>query len=76
MVDAYVDELELGNVVNRHHLRVSRDPNVVLRVVPSFTDRWARPHIASVSAVALDLLDDPDPRAREVAEQALAKLGG
>jgi excisionase family DNA binding protein len=75
MVDGYVDELELESVVNRHHLRASRDPNVVLRVVPRFTDRWARPHVAPVSAVVLDLLDDPDPRTREVAEQALAKLG-
>ncbi len=74
MVDVYVDELELENVVNRHHLRASRDPNVVLRVVPRFTDRWARPHIAPVSAVVLDLLDDPDPRTREAAEQALATL--
>ena len=76
MVDGYVDALDLDKLILGYHLRESRDPNVVLRVVPTFTDARPRPHIAPVSAVVLDLIDDPDPRTREAGERELAKLDG
>jgi hypothetical protein len=48
---------------------------VILRVVPSFTETWPLARLAPLSAVALDLLDDPDPRARALGNQLLARSG-
>jgi hypothetical protein len=40
-VEGYVDARDLDRIVRRHHLRASRDPNVILRVVPSFSETVA-----------------------------------
>ena len=73
-VDAYVDQAELDALVRRHHLRPSSDPNVILRIVPSFGWSWPPARIAPISAVALDLLDDPEPRARQVGDELLRRM--
>jgi hypothetical protein len=75
VVEGYVDARDLDEVVRLHHLRASRDPNVILRIVPSFAEAWPPARISPLSAVALDLLDDPDPRARTLGSQLLARIG-
>jgi excisionase family DNA binding protein len=75
VVEGYVDARELDGMVRRHHLRTSREPNVILRVVPTFAEAWPPAKDAPLSAIALDLLDDPDPRARTLGAQLLARIG-
>lgn len=75
VVEGYVDARDLDEIVRRHRLRSSRDPNVILRVVPSFTEAWPPARNAPLPAIALDLLDDPDPRARTLGDQLLARTG-
>ena len=75
VVEGYIDARDLDRIVRLRHLRASRDPNVILRVVPSFTETWPPARLAPLSAVALDLLDDPDPRARTLGNQLLARSG-
>lgn len=70
-VDAYVDAGHLEAVVRRHHLRPSGNANVVLRIVPSFGWVWPPARVAPISAIALDLLDDPEPRAQQVGGELL-----
>jgi hypothetical protein len=70
-VDAYVADTDLNTLVRRHHLRPSGDPNVILRVVPKFTSPWPPARVAPASAVAMDLLDSPEPRAKQVGEEVL-----
>ncbi len=74
-VDGYVDAGDVEALVRRHHLRRSRDPNVTLRVVPTFTDAWPLGRHAPLSAIALDLLDEPDPRTRQLGQDLLARVG-
>jgi excisionase family DNA binding protein len=73
-VDAYVAERALPGIVARHRLQESHDPNVVLRSVPSFVPSWPQRRIAPKAAVALDLLDDADPRSRQVGKELLGRL--
>jgi len=73
-VDGYLGIGDLEHLVEQYHLRPSRDPNVILRVVPFFSAVWPRPAVAPLAAVILDLLDDMDPRARQVGEEQLIKL--
>lgn len=73
-VDAYVAADALDGVVRRHHLRPSREPNVTLRVVPSFTRPWPPAHVAPLTVIALDLLDSDEPRARQVGTEVLRGL--
>lgn len=73
-IDAYVGERELPTVIARHQLRESRDSNVILRVVPSFAASWPPSHVAPAAAVALDLLEDDDPRSRQVGKELLGRL--
>jgi excisionase family DNA binding protein len=70
-VDAYVSGARLEDLVRRHHLRPSGDPNAILRVVPPFTLAWPPGRLAPASAIALDLLDSPEPRAKQVGEDVL-----
>jgi excisionase family DNA binding protein len=74
-VEAYVDEAQFDSLVRRYHLRQSSDPNVILRVVPRVGWSWPPARVAPVSAVALDLLDDPEPRAKRLGEQLLREIG-
>jgi hypothetical protein len=75
-VDAYVDERALANLISRDGLRESQEPNVILRVVPSFMPSWPPSHVAPRAAVALDLTEDDDPRSREVGTELLGHLAG
>ncbi len=70
-VEAYVSENALEDVAQRHYLRHADDVNVVLRVVPSFDWTWPPLRVAPSAAVALDLLDNPEPRARQVGHDLL-----
>jgi excisionase family DNA binding protein len=73
-VDAYVDADLLEAVVRRHHLRPSREANVTLRVVASFGWAWPPARVAPIPAIALDLLDDPEPRAKQVGDKLLSGI--
>jgi hypothetical protein len=73
-VDAYVAERALPRIVARHHLQDSQNPNVVLRSVTSFVPSWPPSRIAPKAAIALDLLEDPDPRSRQVGRELLERL--
>jgi hypothetical protein len=73
-LDAYVDAGHLEAVVRRHHLRPSSDVNVTLRVVPSFGWAWPPARAAPIPAIALDLLDDPEPRAQQVGDKLLSGI--
>lgn len=73
-VDAYVASTLLATMVKRHHLRTSDEPNVILRAVPPIDWSWPPARVAPRSAVALDLLDDPEPRVRQVARDLLASV--
>ena len=74
IVEGYVAADCAEELVARHHLRASREPNVVLRVVRRFTPDWPPAHEAPLPAIALDLLEDPDPRAREVGDALIAQI--
>lgn len=73
-VDAYVAKTDLNTIVRRHHLQPTDDPNVILRIVPKFTSPWPPARVAPVSAIALDLLDSPEPRAKQVGEEMLRRV--
>lgn len=73
-VDAYVDERALAGMVAHYGLLASQDPNVILRAVPPFLPSWPLSHVAPTAAVALDLLEDDDPRSRQVGQDLLDRL--
>jgi hypothetical protein len=73
-VDAYVAAAALDAVVRRHHLRAPREPNVMLRIVPPFGITWPPARIAPIPAIAMDLLDSQEPRARQVGAELLKGL--
>lgn len=75
-VDAYVDERALAGIVAHHRLQESQDPNVVLRSVSSFVPSWPPSRVAPKAAVALDLLEDEDPRSRQIGKKLLGHLPG
>lgn len=71
LVEAYVDAAQLDHVVKRYHLRPSLEPNVVLRPIPDFGWPPPRPAMAPTVAIALDLLENREPRARQLGRQLL-----
>jgi len=73
-IDAYLDLAAYDDLVRRYHLQPSRDPNVILRVVPTFTSPWPPGPHAPTSAIALDLLEDQEPRARQVGAELMRSL--
>lgn len=73
-VDAYVDSSRFRDVMRRYRLRPSQEPNVVLRVVPPVGWASLPGHIAPAAAIALDLLDHPEPRVQQVGQDLLAKV--
>jgi excisionase family DNA binding protein len=74
-VEAYVADADLDRVAKAHRLRASREANVRLRVVPDFGADWPIAPVAPLPVVALDLLEDPEPRARQVGRELLARPG-
>jgi excisionase family DNA binding protein len=74
-IDAYVADADLEWVAKDHRLRASREANVTLRVVPDFGADWPIAAVAPLSAIALDLLEGPEPRARQVGREVLRRLG-
>ncbi len=73
-LEAYVAVADLAPLASRHHLRPSTTPNVTLRVVSPVNLPWPPARVAPISAVALDLLDHPEPRAQQVGERVLGEL--
>jgi excisionase family DNA binding protein len=75
IVEGYVDERDLDAFVARWTLRPSAGPNVIIRVIPAFTSPAPFVHVAPRAAVALDLLEHEDPRARQVGGELISTLG-
>lgn len=71
--DAYLSADRLSELTRQYRLRRSENPNVILRVTPTITSGWPDLPEAPAAAVALDLVEDPDPRTREVGASLLAR---
>lgn len=71
-VELYVDAATARRLERRYRLHPSDDPNVILRVVSDEVRDWLTEPVATRSAVALDLAEDRDPRAQQVAREALS----
>ncbi len=73
VIDAYVPARRLSELERQYHLRPSRDPNVIFRVIdgpwPFAPDQRVAPRVAAV----LDLLEDDDARTRAAARRALIR---
>ncbi len=73
-LELYVDERTAADLEDRYLLRPSRNPNLVLRVLPPEARAWlGDERVAPRVAVALDLAEDLDPRAQQVARDALLR---
>lgn len=72
-IDAYVESSKFDQLMRRYRLRLSPDSNVVLRVVPPIGWRSLPGRVAPAPAVALDLLDHPEPRVQQVGKKLLSK---
>lgn len=70
-VEVYVDERAANRLIKRFALRPSRDPNVVLHLVPDEVRPWIPGRLAPRLAVALDLALAGDSRSEAVAREAL-----
>lgn len=71
ILEAYLDAATAMRLVERYRLQPDPDGNLVLRVVPAEVRGWLAGPVAPRAAVALDLAEDPDPRAQAVAREAL-----
>lgn len=74
-LDAYIDAAQLEVLRRRYHLRPTQTGNVLFRVTPKLAPDWPSRRVAPLSAVALDLSDDEDPRSRETGQELLARYG-
>jgi excisionase family DNA binding protein len=74
IVDAYADEPGVAALAAHYGLLESDDPNVILRPVPRFLTSWPPNHVAPMAAVALDLVEDADPRSRQVGMELIGRL--
>lgn len=74
VIEGYVGERDLDAFVARWTLRPSADPNVTIRVIPAFTLPSPFGHVAPRAAVALDLREHQDLRARQVGDELLRSL--
>lgn len=72
-VELYVDSATADRLITRYLLHESDNPNVILRIVPDEVRAWLPEPLAPRAAVALDLADDRDPRAQEIARDALSQ---
>jgi hypothetical protein len=76
-VDVYLPASRAPDVEREHALQPAggAEANVVLRLVPD--DAWpllAGRRLAPLAAVAIDLAEDPDPRAARVGRDVIAQL--
>ena len=72
-VELYLDRPTADRLAARYALRPSERPNVRLRVLPPGVIGWLDGRIAPRLAVALDLAEERDPRARAAAREALER---
>lgn len=72
-LELYVDRATAERLTQRYRLAPSQRPNVVLRILPDEVRAWLSGPLAPRPAIALDLADDQDSRAREVACEALSR---
>jgi excisionase family DNA binding protein len=72
-LELYLDRATADRLTAKYRLAPSPRPNVVLRVVPDDVRGWLRGPLAPRPAIALDLAEDRDARARDVAREALAR---
>ena len=72
-LDAYASSERIRSLVGKYALEPSREGNVVLRQLPDLGRQWTVLPVAPRSAVALDLANDRDPRARMVGDAVLSE---
>jgi len=72
--EAYVPDEHLPDIVGRNHLRTDPAGLVALRALPSVALLKPLPPVAPPMAIALDMLEDHEPRARQVGRELLAGL--
>jgi excisionase family DNA binding protein len=69
--EGYVAAADFDGLVARHALRPSAEPNVVLRIVDGSWPFSPGARVAPLAVVAVDLLEDDDPRAQAAGRAAL-----
>ncbi|MEA2026286.1 MAG: type IV toxin-antitoxin system AbiEi family antitoxin [Chloroflexota bacterium] len=72
--EAYVPDEHLRDIISRNHLRQDPAGLVALRAVLPAALPKTLPPVAPSMAIALDLLEDHEPRARQVGHELLAAL--
>jgi excisionase family DNA binding protein len=72
-LELYVDHTTADRLIKRYRLTPNSQPNVVLRVVPDEVRAWLEGPLAPRPAIALDLAEDLDSRAQDVAHEALSR---
>jgi len=72
--EAYLPASKLAEVVGKHHLREDLGGSIILRPVAAEALPQPWPAVAPKFAVALDLLEGHEPRARQVGRDLLAEL--
>ena len=72
--EAYVPGERLPDIIRRNHLRQDPEGLVALRAVLPVAPPEPLPQVAPPMAIALDLLEDHEPRARQVGHELLAAL--
>lgn len=75
IIDAYVRAADADVLRQRYSLRPSPEPNVRLRLVSDDLPAALRQGgAAPLAAVAIDLLEDPEPRLQQVGRAAMSRL--
>jgi excisionase family DNA binding protein len=73
--DGYIAASKFGPFVKRHALARDEDTNVTLRIVPDRAWDLLRPEgVAPRAAVALDLMDEADPRSVNAGREAIESV--
>ena len=71
--DAYLTRDRLDTLVDKYKLQESQQPNLTLRTTPALTPDWPVRPVAPASVVAIDLVDDVDPRSQEAARHLFGR---
>lgn len=72
-LELYADRATAERLTQRYRLAPSPRPNVVLRILPDEVRAWLHGPLAPRLAIALDLADDQDSRAQDVARESLSR---